>query len=532
MPVLPAIATRAAAKAATWAPMRNLLAGAAAYYTRHYNASATEPALELWQTDATSTAPVFWSRYSSAGTKGIEHLVNGISLRSPDGTNLLQVNNTAISMTGDVTIGGVAVGGGMTVYNVVLNSFGSGYQLVTGSTSASAASNTAALAALYAAVGAAGGGVIYFPPGTYPLNATTFDHGLAYGVSISLQGAGRASILKFYGSSGPFMNFAPASGSTQRWYMRELLIQHDSVSTGACIYLSGSISKVVLQEVEIAAGGFLVGVQSAHSTDLFFEHCKINTRTDYSTMVSGALTPVALDLVNSATMGGVFLHQTELGCVGKGSNPAAYGTIMRFNNSGAVDTVVLGDGCHLIGGAVGILKNGNTGNVSNVLIGKAYITDTEICEKVEPPSGVTAENWLHTGTWLDGRDTNVLVSKSNSGTPTRFTYTGCYLTNATNWGFYFGPGVNVVSLTGNEVITSINTSGRSGIEIGDGTTASESISLIGGIVVVGASSDASYKIGSAVDAVTVAHVTQRGVVGAFNGTTSTSRVHAPGAFKA
>lgn len=454
------------------------------------------------------------------------------TLKSKDGTRSVVVSDSSVAVTapsGTFTVNGQTVGAGYRVYNVL------DHGIVTGSTSTNAAANTTALQTLWATLVGLGSGVIYFPPGTYPFNATSLTTATpgAIGVSVSIEGGGKnATVLEFYGSTGPFLEFAPTSGSLQRWHIKNLLIQHDSVSTGACLRFSGAISKVALTDVEIGAGGFLIGIQTAHATEMILDRCKINTRTDYSTMVSGALTPIALDVNNSSTLGGLYLHHTELGCVGKGSNPAAYGTILRLNNSGAVDTIVLGDGTHLIGGAVGILKNSGAGNVSNVLIGKAYITDTEVCEQIEPPSGSSVENWIHTGTWLDGRHTNVLVTKSNTGTPAQFTYTGCYLTNAEQWGMFFGPGVNVISLTGNEVMTSINTSGRSGIEIGDGSTASESVSLVGGIVSVGSSADASYKIGAAVDAVTVAHVTQRGVAGQFNGSTSTSRVHVAGAFKA
>lgn len=403
--------------------------------------------------------------------------------------------------------------------------------LTTGISPGLAATNTTALIALHAEVAAAGRGKLDFAGETYSLNATALTAAVPSGLQCDWEGGGRnGSLLRFYGN-GPFLNFSPSSGSLQRWEMKGFLIQHDSVSTsGAALKFSGACHKIDLIDVEIAAGGFLTGIETAHVTEMVLERCKINTRTDYTTLVDGALTPVALDLVNTATMGGLYLHHTELGCCGIDVNPVARGNILRFNNTGWIDTVVIGDGCHLIGGGVGILKSSGTGNVSNVLIGKAFVTDTEVAEQFEPPTGSTVENIIHTGTWLEGRSYCVLATESNGGVVRDLAYTGGYLTNATVRGMLFGPGVNGIELTGNKILTSVSAAGRSGVEIGDNSTPSQDVTFVGGRVTVGGAADAAYTIGSAVDALTVMGVTQRGAAGVVNGALDASRVHVPGAF--
>lgn len=454
-----------------------------------------------------------------------------ITLQSADATRSLVISNSGVAITApsaSFSVNGQTFNRGVAVYNVL------DHGIVTGTTSTNAAANTAALEALWTTVVTATTGVIYFPPGTYPFNATALTASTGgIGVSVSIEGSGRNStVLEFYNTSGTSLQFAPSAGTIQRWHMRGLLIQNDGESTGACMSFSSSISKVNLVDIEIASAGWLTGISTAHATEMIVERCKINTRTDYADLVTAGLTPVAFDVVNSSTMGGLYFHHTELGTIQKGSNPASRGIILRFNNSGAVDTVVIGEGCHLIGGDIGILKNSGAGNVSNVLIGAAFITDVDVNVQCEPPASSTTENWQFVGTWMAAYEQNVVVTESNGGTALHFGMASCYLTDATVSAVNFGPGVDGVALSNLQIYSSVNTGGASALTIGDNSTASRDISIIGGIIQVGSSAAASYSIGSAVDGVTVAYVTSRGVTGAFGGATDASRVHLAGAFLA
>lgn len=417
-------------------------------------------------------------------------------------------------------------------FHVERNSLG--YRLEQGSGASLAAANTTALKSLHAAA-ATTGGTLHFGTGSYALNECAFTDAVPSGTRITWEGAGRnGTTLRFYGNApgGGFLNFSPSSGSLQRWKMKGFLILHDSLTTGTAIRLSSSNNYVTLEEVEVAADHFLGGISAGVGVDFILERCKITTRRDYATLVAGGLTPVALDINNTFTMGGLYLRNTELSAVQKDSNPAGLGIVLRFNNTGVMDTVVIGDGCHLIGGSVNILKNSGTGTVANLLIGKAFLADCETNIQLEPPTGADSYNWFLTGTWLAGRNRNVLVSKANGGTPSNLNLTGCYLTDATVCSTEIGAGVNSVELVGNKFATSINTATRSGVIIGDNVTPSETVTMVGNTVIVGGSADQSYLIGSAVDAVTVAYNTTRGKVGSFVGATSASRVHIVGAHKA
>lgn len=502
MPVLPAIATRAAAKAATWAPMRNLLAGAAAYYTRHYNDQAAEPALELWQTNATSTAPVFWSRYAAAGVKGIEHLVNGISLRSPNGSNLLQVTNTAIAMTGTVTIGGVAVGGGVTVYNVLLNSFGAGYQLVTGTNSTNAAANSAALEALWTAVAGAGGGVIYVPPGQFPLEAnTTLDHGLGYSTSVSLAGAGPQSLLKFYGTTGPYLNIATGAASAlARTYIRDLSIYHGSIPTSGATIQLGSVQQFEFRGVKMPNSGSGYGAincvaLSGAASGISFRDCKFETRNDLATLVSGGLTPYGLVVGNTSASGGLYMENTEWSGVYTGTGTGR-GTGIRFVNSALWDTVWIGPGTLIKDWQYGIDKPGGpVGGIANVTLAACHIDGcASTGVRLVPTTGGCA-TWLFEGVWIAGDDYDVQANTSNGGTLATLTFNGGYYTNATVRALDLA-GVTNLEINGGTYLTSVNGGGDAGIYIDAGCT---NVVAKPAIVTVSSGAAASVLIEGSVD---------------------------------
>jgi hypothetical protein len=407
--------------------------------------------------------------------------------------------------------------------------------LTPGQNVAFAVTNATKFQQLLTRVKDAGGGDIEVN-NLFVTNPIHMNHGAGGALPINLVGRVGRGVIHFNGASGPFLTIgSTASDRMDRVGIYDVSFQHQSIVTGgATIQLGAHLYGFELVNVEIinrgAGEAALIGVTAAVAQDLIFDRVRIHTRNDYQPLVDAGLVPIAVELNNSNTLGGVYFRQTELSCVQKGANPSPRGILLRLNNTGTVDTIVVGDGCHFIGAEDGVLKNGGVGSVTNVLFGNCYITDCNQNVRLEPPTGANTVNWNFTGGWYAALKYNFLISKGNGGSPQGKIFTGIYCTDATLGGIVIGAGVNDVNIANSRILTQV--ASGSGVVIGDNTTPSNGLTFTGGVVGVLGTASNSYNIGSAVDNVTVAHVRQQGKAGLFNGGASASRIHVPGSFLA
>lgn len=436
-------------------------------------------------------------------------------IQSNDGTDYVDISNSGVAVTGAFSINGQTVGAGIRVYNVL------DHGLVTGGDSTNAAANTTALVALWSTVSAAGGGVIYFPPGTYPINATSFNHATGSAKSISLHGSPGLTTIKVYGSAGPFLDIANATASALiRCGLKDLTILHGTAvgtATKGPTMRLGCVSQYRLENVRIMADTngathyspdtcLQIGGTGDAINGLELIDCKFQTRTDYSVILANGLTPICVDVAANAAGAGLKLLNCELdGAYDTSATPdEGYSIGLRFSNSADWDTVLVGQGCVIKDHKVAILKSAGAGNVENVTIIGATL---DFCEdaniQLEPPSGADVANWLIVGTWMSALTRNIVANESGSGVVEKIAFVGCYMTNATTSAVTIGAGVDDKILVGNLIPSSVSGVGNSVVEIG---TASAGLNLVavGNIVKAAASTaDASIEVGSGEDAVAV-----------------------------
>jgi len=123
-----------------------------------------------------------------------------------------------------------------------------------------AANDTTAIQNTITAVGAAGGGVVYFPPGTYLINAA-----LTIGNSgVSLVGAGQSvTFIKQSGGAANTLNFTSTTGAC----IFDLSIIHSSSSTGQAIKLL-SCFQTTIRNVTVAGHTMAVYASSSNTTSV------------------------------------------------------------------------------------------------------------------------------------------------------------------------------------------------------------------------------------------------------------------------
>lgn len=132
--------------------------------------------------------------------------------------------------------------------------------------------DTTAIQAAITAVSSAGGGVVYFPPGTYLINAA-----LTMGTSgVSLVGAGpSSSVIK---NSGAATNALTAT-SCNGFYISDLGFSHSSSSTGAAIQLvSCGSSSGAVQVFRVSIAGHRTAISLTGTTGFTsVDHCVLAT---------------------------------------------------------------------------------------------------------------------------------------------------------------------------------------------------------------------------------------------------------------
>jgi hypothetical protein len=511
MPIVPAIQVRAAAKAITWGPIRDAIAGAASYLVRHKNSLPEEPALEVWSDHASGTAPVLWARASEHGQKVLEVRQSGVVLTSPDGATSLAITNGGV-----VSVGQPA---GLQVYNVL------DYGLVRGLVETNAAPNTSALQTLWATVIENGGGTVYFPPGGWALAPTILSHLGDYGACVSLLGSDGAATLMFYGATGPFLDIAPTSaGALSRCGIRDLTIMHAQTPTGATIALGYCTNYVIdnLRVVSQLANGALTAIRiGTGATNVQILNSKLETFT------AGPGNPATIDVQNGPPpsgipAGGLVIMNTDIsGYYGRSAG-------IRFANTALWDTVWLGPGTLIKDHQTGIIKTIGAGDVENVIASDvAFDGCSAACIQLEPSAG-EVRNWAFTGCWFAGDAYNVIANEAGGGLIDRLSFSHCYFTNATVNAFAIGAGVANLTIEGCHVNTGVGAGGN-GVEIsGAGIS---NVLLQNTTIIVPAAANASYFIGAGVTSGVCTGNLSRGKAGSAPATTA-AWIHDHNAFLA
>lgn len=347
-------------------------------------------------------------------------------LHSPNGTYTASLSNAGL-----FTAPGVIEQFG--IYNVEANS--TGYELLRGANGTNAAANATALTSLWAAVAAAGGGTIYFPPGDWPLNAVTLNHGLTTAKSISLVGAGGATVVKFYGAAGPYLSIATTSTSPiQMCGIRNLYINHGAVpSSGATIRL-GYTSRYVLENVNVFGNEAFVALQLIGSSSIHAKSCTFS--------VHGTTNAVCVELAQTVATGGVQLTSCDL----SGAYPTTRGLV--FSNSATVDTVVL-TGCSLKDHDIGFGTRFGTGIVTNVQMNGGYTDGCDYGVVLAPYlSGAVYGSFDFSNVWMYGAKQNLVLSTASGGELTSVSVTGGTMPGAVNGPISIIGAVTDVNLTG------------------------------------------------------------------------------------
>jgi hypothetical protein len=191
--------------------------------------------------------------------------------------------------------------------------------------------DTALIQAAITAVGAAGGGIVYFPPGTYLINAA-----LTMGTSgVSLCGAGPStSIIK---NSGGAVNAITAT-SCNGFYVKDLSISHATSSTASAIQLAScgtSTAGVLVDNVSLAGHRTCLSLTGA-TTSLIVTRSYLtcpNTNAAERGIAHGSTGSVAAFL-NTGSGQGIDVELTSSGSISLDNNTLSSATgSFKFNAS-------------------------------------------------------------------------------------------------------------------------------------------------------------------------------------------------------
>lgn len=433
MPVVREVATRDPLKSTSGAIIRLLrdaIAGVSNALIRHKNNSATEPALEVWQEDATSSAPILWARYlSSSGTKGVDVTQSGVTLRSPNGSNTLAVTDAGVVGTG-LAVGLHEVDGSLVM------TAGAGV-----STGVRAA-NTAALAAQ----AALGSRILSLPPGTYEIDAVVLSHALT-AASFGIQGVGYGTILKVYGTTGPLIDWAgTAANAWRRSFMKNLVIDCGNAMTGGALIRLKTCKHFLLEDIWIrsatSASGPWTAIQVGETSIVGVNN--IPEEVHLNRVKTGLVSPstgAALLIYSSA---GVYVQNSDLSGHATGGVTTSTGVRFRPNSIedtdadtwGIFDTAVISN--TLIKDHVFGIDAGTTGGTNNVQVIGGHIdgigrgATTGVCVNLVTQSGTRVFNFQCSTTWLAQYATTngygYYVDNSAGGTLAKVFVEGGYIT--------------------------------------------------------------------------------------------------------
>ena len=404
--------------------LSNLILGASGYGQRvqftQYS-DATNYANTFGNTDTTngravkiqygdpSGSPVTLATFQKSGSR----------IQSNDGTEYLDVSNSGVAVTGTFTLNGSAINAGVSVYNVLDHGVTDG----TGTTYAGA--NTTALQTLWTTTATAGGGVIYFPPGDYSFNATTLDHAQGTGATkaITLKGAGGSSIVKFYGSSGPYLTVAStASSPVAQCGIEDLYINHGQLpSSGATIRL-GYVSLYHMEDVHLQGNEAFIALQFIKSGNAHLRNCTFS--------VQNVANAVSVDFAQDVATGGVQMTSCNLSGPSGVAAASKLSRGIRLNNSSLVDTVVLNN-CTLKDHLYCVVSGsgGANGDVANLQMNGGYLDASAYNVVLDPAADYYG--WWFTGVWCAATYNNVLLNLTNGGSLSSIVFFGGYMTDAT-----------------------------------------------------------------------------------------------------
>jgi len=518
--------------------LSNLVLGASGYGQRvqltRYS-DATNYANTLGNTDTTNGralkvqygdpdgSPVTLATFQKSSTR----------IQSNDGTDYIDVSNSGVAVTGTFTVNGATVGAGLTVYNVLDNNVTEG----TGTTYAGA--NTTALQTLWTTAATAGGGIIYFPPGDYSFNATTLNHAQGTGATkaITIRGAGGSSIVKFYGSTGPYLTIAStASSPVAQCGLEDLYINHGQYpSSGATIVL-GYTSRYHIRNVSMTGNEAFIGLSLTASASVHVQNSTIT--------VQNVANAVCVDFTQSLPTGGVQFT----GCDISGDSSATTGAWVtrgiRFNNSAIVDTVVL-NGTSVKDHLYGIVSAANVGDVANFQMNGGFLDQSNYNVVVNPTSTGTSAaltaayyGWFFGNVWMSAETQNVSLATTNGGTLSGFSFVGGYMTNATQGAIKATKACDVVRVMGVQIAAgTTNNASYAGVEFeADSGTSPSNVAVTGCYIATGTTAAACIKTSSGATPILFANNILRGSADADGivdgGATSASRVITANAYLA
>jgi hypothetical protein len=453
-------------------------------------------------------------------------LINDSSsvLKSADGTDYITVSNSGVAITGAFSINGQSVGAGLRVYNVLDH----GIAGESTATSTLAATNSTALAALWVTVATAGGGTIYFPPNStgqhYALNATTLNHALGYTVSVNIQGGGYGTLLKFFGTTGPFLDVATASTSAVTLgYIRDLAIGHAAEVTSGSTIRFGQVSSYKIENVHILFSGSTLCAYSALTLGNGTLVC-LNTKVIncFWTVTDTKSNAPIISLAGSVANGGLAIINSAL----EGGSTTGKSNIIGI----LCGASALWDGIQIINSGIGKVKRGiSVGNtsVANVQITSSYLDSTgEHNILVTGTAGTTANTWQLSNVWMASDATHIELAAS-TGQAHNWLIDNCYLTNATASSIIASGGIKNLIIRGCLAGATIG----SAIPVWD-IQAGENVIVANNIVTGGGSASSSIAIAAGVDPVVLIGNLNRGVNDSFGGATDASRIDADNAFQA
>lgn len=410
---------------------------------------------------------------TTIGLHGARAARTGVAtvLRSPNGSYEASVSNSGL-----FTAPGLLDNFG--IYNVESNS--TGYNLLRGTDSTNAAANATALTGLWNAIAAAGkGGIIFFPPGDWPCNAVTLNHAQSTGKSISIWGCGGATILKFYGASGPYLTIASNSNSpVQMCGIKDIWINHGAVPSGGATIRLGYTSRYIMENVILFGGEARIAVQLIASASVHMKSCTLT--------VQDSTSAICLDIATTVSTGGVQLTSCDL----SGVYPKTRG--IALNNTALMDTIVL-NGVSLKDHLIGFTSQFGTGNVVNVQMNGGYTDGCDYGVILAPQTGATYGSFDFSNVWMYGAKQNLILSEINGGTLSSVSATGGVMPGATEGPIELIGAVTDVNITGVRCGGGeTNTGGYGGIKLSDDGSGNvpNIVTISGNTIKVGASADA------------------------------------------
>lgn len=311
-------------------------------------------------------------------------------------------------------------------------------------------------------------GPVRLKAGTLHMNKpAAMNDGYGYGVPLHIEGVRNNTDIKLYGATtGPWLDFASGEGSLiKRGGLHNVRILHQTVTTSGPTIRLANVDNFELDGVELVNGGDgaapLIAVQLIGSASgVYIDRSTLMTRTDLSTLVSGGLTAVSLDIATTATAAGLTVKSSQLaGVYGTGGSRG-----IRANNTALFDTMLI-LGCAIKDHEIGIATgSGSSGEFSNVRVSDTYIDITDYAIAIDPNGG-SYGGWGFHNMWMRGDVRGVTLGTTNNGQVINWRFSGGEMIESATHGFLLQKGVTVVKIVGYSIVTNTDSSGEAGVEL-------------------------------------------------------------------